>query len=188
IACAEIVAAYGVHHNRARTLLTRARTLVTGFPALLEAMETGRLDEDTATLLARHMRTVDPRHRGPVQRDIIDWLLAALAAGRRPGRDALLDELDRRIAAHDPAGLRARRAAATRERHIRLRRARDGMADLHAHLTAPEATTIYEILQRAAREQAARDARARQHPHAPAVDPEYLRSIDELRADALVAA
>ncbi|MGN0101946.1 MAG: DUF222 domain-containing protein, partial [Dietzia sp.] len=166
IACAEIVAAYGVHNNRARTLLTRARTLITRFPTLVEAMETGRLDEDTADLLARHMRTVDSAHRGPVQREIIDWLLAALAAGRRPGRDALLDELDRRIAAHDPAGVRARRAAATRERHIRLRRGTDGMADLHAHLTAAEASTLYEVLHRAATEQATLDKTTRlQAPH-----------------------
>ena len=39
IACAEIVAAYGVHNNRARTLLTRARTLITRFPTLVEAMD-----------------------------------------------------------------------------------------------------------------------------------------------------
>ncbi|MBS7549345.1 DUF222 domain-containing protein [Dietzia massiliensis] len=191
IACAEIVAAYGVHNNRARTLLTRARTLITRFPTLVEAMETGRLDEDTATLLARHMRTVDSAHRGPVQREIIDWLMAAIAAGTRPGRDAILATLDRIITDHDPAGVRARRAAATRERHIRLRRGTDGMADLTAHLTATEASTLYEVLHRAATEQATRDKKARlqaARTGGDTVDAEYIRSIDELRADALVAA
>ena len=191
IACAEIVAAYGVHNNRARTLLTRARTLITRFPTLVEAMETGRLDEDTATLLARHMRTVDSAHRGPVQQEIIDWLMAAIAAGTRPGRDAILGTLDRIITDHDPAGVRARRAAATRERHIRLRRGADGMADLTAHLTATEASTLYEVLHRAATEQATRDKKARlqaARAGGDTVDAEYIRSIDELRADALVAA
>ncbi|WP_083961832.1 MULTISPECIES: HNH endonuclease [Dietzia] len=191
IACAEIVAAYGVHNNRARTLLTRARTLITRFPTLVEAMETGRLDEDTADLLARHMRTVDSAHRRAVQQQIIDWLLAAIAAGTRPGREAILGTLDRIITDHDPAGVRARRAAATRERHIRLRRGTDGMADLIAHLTATEASTLYEVLHRAATEQATRDKTARlQAAHAGdhTLDAEYIRSIDELRADALVAA
>ncbi|WP_244192458.1 DUF222 domain-containing protein [Dietzia lutea] len=191
IACAEIVAAYGVHNNRARTLLTRARTLITRFPTLVEAMETGRLDEDTATLLARQMRTVDSAHRGAVQREVIDWLMAAIAASTRPGREAILGTLDRIITDHDPAGVRARRAAATRERHIRLRRGTDGMADLTAHLTAAEASTVYEVLHRAATEQATRDKQARlqaARAGTDTLDAEYIRSIDELRADALVAA
>ncbi|SMO85536.1 hypothetical protein SAMN06265174_1091, partial [Dietzia kunjamensis subsp. schimae] len=122
IATSEIVAAYGVHHNRARSLLTLAITLVTKFPCLVEAMDTGHLDEATATLLARHMRTVDSLHRDAVHREVIAWLLAALAAGRRPGRDAILSHTDRIIAAHDPEGVRLRRTAAVRERRVTLRR------------------------------------------------------------------
>lgn len=65
------------------------------------------------------------------------------------------------------------------------------MADLTAHLTATEASTLYEVLHRAATEQATRDKTARlQAAHAGdhTLDAEYIRSIDELRADALVAA
>lgn len=188
----EIVAAYGVHCHRARNLLTLAITLVTKFPSLIEGMETGQLDQDTASMLAGHMRTVDSLHRDDVQREVIDWLLAAIAAGKRPGRDAILSTVDRIIADHDPAGVRLRRAAAVRERRIRIRRALDGMADLQAHLTAAEATTIHDILHQAATEQRERDKQtridtARRHG-ANAIDTEHIRSMDELRADALVSA
>lgn len=192
IATSEIVAAYGVHHNRARSLLTLAITLVTKFPCLVEAMDTGHLDEATATLLARHMRTVDSLHRDAVHREVIDWLLAALAAGRRPGRDAILSHTDRIIAAHDPDGVRLRRTAAVRERRVTLRRGPDGMADLTAHLTATEASAIHTLLQTRATAQRHRDTRTRvettRRHGADALDTDTIRSMDELRADALVTA
>ncbi|WP_163376519.1 HNH endonuclease signature motif containing protein [Dietzia sp. Alg238-R159] len=192
IATSEIVATYGVHHNRARSLLTLAITLVTKFPSLVEAMDTGRLDEATATLLARHMRTVDSLHRDAVHREVIDWLLAALAAGRRPGRDAILAHTDRIIAAHDPDGVRQRRTTAVRERRITLRRGPDGMADLTAHLTATEAFAIHTLLQTRATEQRHRDTRTRvettRRHGADTLDTDNIRSMDELRADALVTA
>ena len=187
----EIVATYGVHHTRARALLTLAITLVTKFPDLVEAMDSGRLDEATAALLVRQMRTVDSLHRHDVQRDVIAWLLAALTAGTRPGRDAILSHTDRIIAAHDPDGVRLRRAAAVRERRIRIRRAADGMADLNAHLTSAEATTIHAALHHLATEQHHRDTQTRLNTtrrHGPdTLDPHTIRSMDELRADALVA-
>ncbi|MCT1521757.1 13E12 repeat family protein, partial [Dietzia maris] len=192
IATSEIVAAYGVHHNRARSLLTLAITLVTKFPCLVEAMDTGRLDEATATLLARHMRTVDSLHRDVVHREVIDWLLAGLAAGRRPGRDAILSHTDRIIAAHDPEGVRLRRTAAVRERRVTLRRGLDGMADLTAHLTATEASAIHTLLQTRATAQRHRDTRTRvettRRHGADTLDTDNIRSMDELRADALVTA
>ncbi|WP_374220851.1 DUF222 domain-containing protein, partial [Dietzia sp. KRD202] len=166
--------------------------MVTKFPSLVEAMDTGRLDEATATLLARHMRTVDSLHRDAVHREVIDWLLAALAAGRRPGRDAILSHTDRIIAAHDPDGVRQRRTAAVRERRVTLRRGTDGMADLTAHLTATEAFAIHTLLQTRATEQRHRDTRTRventRRHGADTLDTDNIRSMDELRADALVAA
>ena len=93
---------------------------------------------------------------------------------------------------HDPAGVRARRAAATRERHIRLRRGTDGMADLTAHLTATEAFAIHTLLQTRATDQRHRDTRTRvettRRHGAHTLDTDTIRSMDELRADALVAA
>ncbi|MCZ4541867.1 DUF222 domain-containing protein, partial [Dietzia maris] len=166
------------------SLLTLAITLVTKFPCLVEAMDTGHLDEATATLLARHMRTVDSLHRDAVHREVIDWLLAALAAGRRPGRDAILSHTDRIIAAHDPDGVRLRRTAAVRERRVTLRRGPDGMADLTAHLTATEASAIHTLLQTRATAQRHRDTRTRvettRRHGADALDTDTIRSMDEL--------
>lgn len=161
VACAELVAHFGVHQRRASAMLTLAVNLVENFPALLSAMESGRLDERTAGMLASHMRTVDSTVRRAVQQAVVDWLLAALAAGERPGRNAILSRTDQIIAAHDPIGIRARRAAAARERNVSIRRKPDGMADLTAHLTAVEASTISAALDSAASAEVAREKAAR---------------------------
>lgn len=190
IACAELVAAYGVHHHRASAMLKLATSLVTEFPAIIEAMESGRLDEYTATMLARHMRTVDFTHRGDVHRAVIDWLMGAIDSGRRPGRKAILDETDRIISEHDPEGVLLRRAQAVRERNVRTRRESDGMSTLRAYITTAEARAIELLIQKAAtaqkeREKADRIAAAKD-PDAPSFDVETIRTNDQLRADALV--
>src|SRR5699024_4920165 len=59
VACAELVAHFGVHQRRASAMLTLAVNLVENFPALLSAMESGRLDERTAGMVASQMRNVD---------------------------------------------------------------------------------------------------------------------------------
>lgn len=174
VACAEIVAAYGVHHQRAKKLITLANDLTLRFPALLEAMETGRVDEHTADMLARHMRTVDSSALGKVQRDAVEWLLGAIDAGRRPGREAILNETDRIIRKHDPEGVLARRERARAERNVRLRRGIDGMSDLNARLSATDALAISEALDEIARVQ------KRQNPGGV--------EMGQLRADALVNA
>lgn len=191
VACAELVARYGVHHNRAHSLLTLAVTLVEQFPALLEAMEDGRVDEDTARTLARHMRTVDSRSRHRVQRELVDWLLAAIAAGARPGRDALLSRTDQIIKEFDPDGVLARRAAAVRERNVRVRRRPDGMADLNAHLTAAEATSISAALDSTvaaalAREKAEREESARNYVDG-AADSDQSAEADQPASDSRTA-
>lgn len=176
VACAELVAVYGVHHNRAKAMLNLAKDLVLRFPAMLAAMDTGRLDERTASMLAHQMRTVDERHLDAVHRAVIDWLMGAIDSGRRPGRSAMLEETDRIIAEHDPEGVLLRRQQALRERNVNLRRGVDGMATLRAHLSAPEAEAIYEALQKAA-------TTARNQ-----LGDALSRGWGELRADALVDA
>lgn len=174
IACAEIVAAYGVHHNRARKLITLANDLCLRFPALLEAMETGVLDEETAEMLARHMRLIDAAALEKIQREVADWLLDAINSGRRPGRDAILDEVDSITRKYDPEGVLARRERAREERNLWLRRGRDGMADLTARISALDAQAIFEALGTIASEQ------KRKNPGGA--------STGQLRADALVNA
>lgn len=192
VACAELVATYGVHHNRASAMLTLARDLVTRYPGIVEAMEAGLLDEYTAGMLARHMRTVDSSVIDSVHRLVVDWLLDSIASGDRPGRAAILTQTDRVIAAHDPEGVLARAAAAVRERRVRIRRAVDGMADLHAHLTAAEAGALNEVLEQTVREGLSREKDARIEAVRNGTDEPFdanaHRSNDERRADALVDA
>ena len=75
----------GVHHHRASAMLSLARDLVTGFPAIVEAMESGLLDERTAGMLVRQMRTVDPSVLDAVHRLVVDWLLDSIESGERSG-------------------------------------------------------------------------------------------------------
>ena len=174
MASAEIVAAYGVHHHRARKLIRLANDLCLRFPALLKAMESGVLDEETAEMLAGHMRLIDSATLERIQREVADWLLDAINSGRRPGRDAILDEADRITRKYDPEGVLARRERAREERNVWLRRGRDGMSDLNARLSAPDAQAIFEALGTIAGEQ------KRKNPGGP--------SKGQLRADALVDA
>jgi hypothetical protein len=192
VACAEVVAMYGCHHNRASTMLTQARTLVRNFPGIVEAMETGLVDESTALLLSRHMRTVDPSVLDTVHRLILAWLMNSIESGDRPGRNAILSMTDKMIAAFDPEGILARHKAALRERRVRVRRGADGMADLHARLSSLEAEAVKKALDATVRDVIAREKEARieaarraNDPHADYSDP---KGVDERRADALVEA
>src|SRR5699024_6931155 len=134
------------------------------------------------------MRTVDSTVRRAVQQAVVDWLLAALAAGERPGRNAILSRTDQIIAAHDPIGIRARRAAAARERNVSIRRKPDGMADLTAHLTAAA-----DIAAAAGMAAAAGNSDSAGEPGTGAASHDAIpllgeRSNGERRADALIGA
>lgn len=190
VASSEIVAAYGVHLHRARAILTLGRTLVDHFPAILEAMEAGWLDERTAEMLSKQMRTVAGFHRHAVQKDVIDWLQGAIESGRRPGRTAILNKTDSIIGTHDPEGVRLRREAAYDARSVHVRRSLDGMSVLRATLSSIEASAIFEFLQNTAREQitADRAARAQAARHGAEADHCHDRTLDQHRADALVDA
>lgn len=191
VACAELVATYGVHHHRASAMLTLARDLVIRFPGIVEAMGSGLLDERTAGMLVRQMRTVDHSVLDAVHRLVVDWLLDSIESGERPGRNAILAKTDSIIAAFDPEGVLARCAAAARERRVSVRRGVDGMAELRAHLTSTEASAIHDVLEGTARERFDREKDARieavRNGTGPAYDP-HARSRQQHRADALVDA
>ncbi|MET3862289.1 hypothetical protein ABIE38_003229 [Dietzia sp. 2505] len=191
VACAELVATYGVHHHRASAMLTLARELVIRFPGIVEAMGSGLLDERTAGMLVRQMRTVDHSVLDAVHRLVVDWLLDSIGSGERPGRNAILAKTDSIIAAFDPEGVLARCAAAARERRVSVRRGVDGMAELRAHLTSTEASAIHDALDHTAGERFDREKQARieavRNGTGPAYDP-HARTRQQHRADALVDA
>lgn len=191
VACAELVATYGVHHHRASAMLTLARDLVMGFPGIIEAMRSGLLDERTAGMLVRQMRTVDPSVLDAVHRLVVDWLLGSIESGERPGRSAILAKTDSIIAAFDPEGVARRCAAARLERGVSVRRGADGMSELRAHLTSTEATAVHDALQHTAGQRLEQEKQARidavRNGTGPAYDP-HARSRQQHRADALVDA
>ena len=192
IASSEIVAAYGVHVHRARSILTLALDLVNKYPAIIGAMETGRLDERTAEMLTKQMRTVDAACRDAVQKDVIDWLLSTIASGRRPSRSAILAKTDRFIENHDPEGVLYRRREALSKRYVSVKRSADGMSTLKANLASTEAESIYSALQSAARERMETEkealAEAVRHLGKHNVDFTAGRTMEQHRADALVDA
>ena len=190
VAASEIVAAYGVHLHRARAMLNLGRTLVEKFPAVLEAMEVGWLDERTAEMLTKQMRTVSGFHRSAVQKDVIDWLRKAIDSGRRPGRSAILNQTDSIINGHDPQGVLARREAAFDARSVQVRRGADGMSVLRANLSSMDASAILALLQDAARKRIAQEKAARALASRNGEDTDHWHSLtpDQHRADALVEA
>lgn len=192
IASSEIVAAYGIHVHRARSILTLALDLVNKYPAIIGAMETGRLDERTAEMLAKQMRTVDAASRHAVQKDVIDWLLSTIESGSRPSRSAILAKTDRFIEKHDPEGVLYRRREALSKRYVSVKRSADGMSTLRANLASTEAESIYSALQSAARERMETErealAEAVRHLGKHNVDFTAGRTMEQHRADALVDA
>ncbi len=93
----------------------------------------------------------------------------------------------------DPAGADARLAAARRERRVWVDPREDGMAELRALLSAPDAMRVYAALGEAgwAARCAERDARREQDARAaqrgePPLDAGPLPKLDQCRADALV--
>lgn len=190
IASSEIVAAYGVHIHRARAILCLALDLVRNFPAIIDAMESGRLDERTAEILAKQMRRVDASVRDAVQKAVVEWLLGALSSGQRPGRSAILAKVDRIIEEYDPEGVLYRRREALKNRYVNVKRSADGMSSLHANLASTDAEAIFGALQAAARERmdAEKEALAEAVDRLGADNVDFVagRTMDQHRADALV--
>ena len=137
-----LVVALGVHTHRAGALLGLATRMCERYPALLAAMEAGRLDEYTAGLLARQLERVDASVLPAVLQEYLDWYLGGLDEGRRPGRHAQLRMVDRIVAAHDPEGLRRRREFARRTRGVHVRPRGDGLCGLSAVLDTAEAALV----------------------------------------------
>jgi hypothetical protein len=134
-------------------------------PATREARARGLLDATKTQLIAEGTVGLDDDSARAVEGSVIDEATTANPA-------TLRRRLGRAITTHDPAGHERRRAAAVDERRVGGTPLEDGMAELSAYLPAEDWTTINTAINAAARGLKARgDA----------------RSMDQLRADALVA-
>ena len=183
-----VVAAMSISARRAEKMLSFAWELHTRYPAILEAMAAGLMEQRVAELLARQMATVRGDVLEQVQRQVVEDYLNGVAAGIRLGDKALRDDIDAVIGRHDPDAIRLRKEDASRGRGVRIGKGVDGMSTVSALLATEEAAVLAEALdQRVAEHQAAdTGAAAAADPDAPA-EPEPRYSKAERRADALMS-
>ena len=208
LAASHLVRMYPISTYKAESMLSFAADLHFRYPAILEAMLAGRMDETTARALAEQMSHVDESVLDQVQREVVEDYLSAIAAGERPGNKAVRKRADELISRRDRNAVRERMADAGRDRGARISKARDGMATLYALLHADEAAVLAEALdQKVAADRAAEeDAAARAAAAAetggpdsddgtspgpdPAAGPDFddeTYSLDQRRADALMS-
>ncbi|MBS7546743.1 DUF222 domain-containing protein, partial [Dietzia sp. Marseille-Q0999] len=108
-----VVAAMSISARRAEKMLSFAWELHTRYPAILEAMAAGLMEQRVAELLARQMATVRGDVLDQVQRQVVEDYLNGVAAGIRLGDKALRDEIDAVIGRHDPDAIRLRKEDAS---------------------------------------------------------------------------
>ncbi|TCW25342.1 HNH endonuclease signature motif containing protein [Dietzia cinnamea] len=193
-----VVATMSISARRAEKMLSFSWELHTRYPAILEAMAAGLMEQRVAELLARQMATVRGDVLEQVQRQVVEDYLNGVAAGIRLGDKALRDEVDAVIGRHDPDAIRLRKEDASRTRGVRIGKGVDGMSSVSALLATEEAAVLAEALdQRVAEHQAAdtdataaaaaaRAADPDTDPDEP-VEPEPNYSKAERRADALMS-
>ena len=146
MATSHLVRMFPISTYKAESLLSFAADLHFRYPAILEAMLAGRMDETAARALAEQMSHVDESVLDQVQREVVADYLAAIAAGERPGNKAVRSRADELISRRDRDAVRARKADAGRDRGASISKARDGMARLYALLHADEAAVLAEAL------------------------------------------
>ncbi|MCT2272931.1 HNH endonuclease [Dietzia cinnamea] len=179
-----VVAAMSISARRAEKMLSFSWELHTRYPAILEAMAAGLMEQRVAELLARQMATVRGDVLEKIQRQVVEDYLNGVAAGIRLGDKALRDEIDAVIGRHDPDAIRLRKEDASRSRGVRFSKGVDGMSSVSALLATEEAAVLAEAL----------DQRVAEHDAADPDDvdpddaePEPHYSTAERRADALMS-
>ncbi|MBS7547149.1 HNH endonuclease signature motif containing protein, partial [Dietzia massiliensis] len=190
-----VVAAMSISARRAEKMLSFSWELHTRYPAILEAMAAGLMEQRVAELLARQMATVRGDVLDQVQRQVVEDYLNGVAAGIRLGDKALRDEIDAVIGRHDPDAIRLRKEDASRTRGVRIGKGVDGMSSVSALLATEEAAVLAEALDQRVADQDAADAAAAAaaaraadpdtDPDEPEPEPHYSKA--ERRADALMS-
>lgn len=126
----------------ARRRLRASHRLVTDMPLLFAALAHGQIDESAALAVGRSVGPLRPDERAQIDEHLSRALPYMDSAS--PGEWAR--EAGRVAHQLDPAGHAGRAVRAGRERSVSVRPAPHGMADLHAHLPALEATAIRKRL------------------------------------------
>ena len=136
---AEVSAALTMTARGASAVIDIGHNLITRFPNVFDAFARGQLDLYRVRIIVNATRNVAEDHLKEVERRI----LAAALDGHAPVTGARLRAVvDKVIAQVDFEGLRTRRAAATKERHVWIGTGQDGMADVSGSLPAADAVFL----------------------------------------------
>jgi hypothetical protein len=158
----ELALALNITCGAAARLLHLAVAASFRLPNVLDRMQDGDLDLRCVQVLDEVTAPLD----GPTRQQVETYVLA-----RADGKNAsqLRQVANRAVARFDPAGVEDRHRARKKERRVEFYPAEDGMAELRAYLTAPDATLI----------------KLRVDAYAKAQPPEDARTMDQRRVDAL---
>ncbi|WP_066463943.1 HNH endonuclease signature motif containing protein [Sanguibacter suarezii] len=162
---AELACALHLPQSSAARLVDDSQALATLLPATAAALAAGTITYRHATTMIALVAGLDPHLRARAEATLVPratvLTVAALTRAATRERDRL-----------DPVPLVDRHTRAAAGRTVLLEPDIDGMAWLHAHLPATQATAIFHRVSDA--------AAALQHPDDP-------RTLPQLRADALAA-
>ncbi len=167
LASAEIAAALHIPHRTASGRVRAATELVHQLPATWAALDGGRIDQRRACLIADGTRCLPGDLRSAAEEVIVP-----LARDRISSH--VKELLERAVIAADPDAAARRETHARAHRHVRHRPGENGTGDVHAHLRAEDAVTLYTLL----------DLLAQATTGVPGEDGQ-ARDIDARRADAL---
>ncbi|GLB63108.1 hypothetical protein NCCP2495_09860 [Dietzia sp. NCCP-2495] len=191
-----LVRELSISADRAEYMISFAADLHFRYPAILQAMLDGLMEERVARGLARQMSCVADDVLGPIQEEVVKDYLDSLKAGGLRGENERNARADEIIGKHDPDGIRERKADAVRARSVTFRKGQDGMSALSATLRSDEAAVLAEAIEakvaqdraadEAARAAAVADAEAAGEP-VPELDEDPDYTMGQRKADALLS-
>jgi len=167
LASAEIAAALAIPHRTATGRVSAAVELVDQLPTTWSALHDGRIDQRRVTLIADGTRCLPTKVRAAAE-DVIVPLARTRVSSH------VKELLERAVIAADPDAAARHERDARAHRHVRHRPGENGTGDIHAHLRAEDAVTLYTLL----------DLLAQAGSDVPDEDGQH-RDIDTRRADAL---
>ena len=141
-----LVRELAISSDRAERMLSFAADLHFRYPAILQAMLDGLMEERTAQGLAAQMSCVHDDHLARIQQQVVDDYLATLASGTILGDHARNARADAIIGRYDPDGIRIRKTDAARRRGVWFRKGQDGMSTMNATLRSDEAAVLAEAI------------------------------------------
>ncbi|WP_082523305.1 HNH endonuclease signature motif containing protein [Geodermatophilus sp. Leaf369] len=144
-AAQELVVALQITQHAAQALLVRSLTLVHRLPATLEALEGGVIHPGHLWAFTERVGAIeDPGVRARVERELLTWM-----TGRVTTPSQLTERARVLVLRHDAVGAAQRLAAAVRRRGVFCSAGReDGLEQLNAVLTTPEARACLDALGR----------------------------------------